>query len=51
MQWQGKHASITIKELLGSCVFCWGRPEAIFLAFQAAEMELRKSLAMAVEDD
>jgi hypothetical protein len=24
-----KHASITIEELSGNGVFCWGRPEAI----------------------
>jgi hypothetical protein len=29
MQRRGDHASITIKDLLGNCVFCWGRPEAI----------------------
>jgi hypothetical protein len=29
MQRQGKYFSITIEELLGNGVFCWGRPEAI----------------------
>jgi hypothetical protein len=29
MQRRGKHTSITIEELLGNGVFCWGRPEAI----------------------
>jgi hypothetical protein len=29
IQRRGKHTSITIEELLGSGVFCWGRPDAI----------------------
>jgi hypothetical protein len=37
MQRLGKHTSITIKELLGNGVFCWGRPEAIWRGSQAVE--------------
>jgi hypothetical protein len=39
MQRRGKDTSITIEELLGNCVFYWGRPEAIQRGSQAAERE------------
>jgi hypothetical protein len=45
------NTSKTIKELLGNCVFCWGRLEAIKKDLRPAETELKESLDTAVEDD
>jgi hypothetical protein len=47
MQRRGKYTSITIEELLGNGVNCWGRPEDP----RQAETELMQSLEAAVEDD
>jgi hypothetical protein len=47
MQLRGKHTSVTVEELLGNGVHCWGRPEDP----SPAEIELKESLETAVEDD
>jgi hypothetical protein len=49
MQQRGKHTSITIEELLGNGVCCWGRPETIKRGSQPAEIRLKESLEMATE--
>jgi hypothetical protein len=51
MQLRDKDTSVTIEELSGNGVFCWGRPEAIVRGSQAAEIELRETLEMTVEKD
>jgi hypothetical protein len=43
MKRRGTHTSITIEELLGKGVLCWGRPEVI-------QRELRESFGSAVAE-
>jgi hypothetical protein len=51
MQRRGKRACITIEEMLGNGVFCWGRPTLYNEDLRQLESELRESLEMPVEDD
>jgi C4-type Zn-finger protein len=51
MQRRGKHASITIEELLGNAVFSWGHSKAYIMRIPGKLKKLRESLDMDVEDN